>query len=737
MKKLTKIKTSMDILQKNKWQLIIVIGLIINFNFMSCNSSKSNISQNDSTNEDGMVLFDFENETQTQLVKPQDATFEIISSGKSNHLQVNNGNTIRETGVKLMSPEGKPWDLSSYYQVKADVSNVGDEKMQVELFVGNDPDGLLRWYCSDYIDLKPGESKTITVNLAWTPWIFKPQIKINGLRGVPGQIKADLTKVTELTFCSRYNTEPNNFTIDNVRAVGKYEEKSPDGFLPFIDKYGQYKHQDWKNKIHSDKEIKEFAKAELAYLENGKGPKDRATFGGWLKGPKLKATGFFRTEKVADKWWMVDPEGYLFWTAGLNCVASNSVFTGVSQRENYFEYLPKKDDSSAQFYQEVDYATHGFYKDKRPYKTFNFYQNNLYKKYGDDWLKTFQDVAHKRIKDWGMNTVGFMSDIGVTKQKRTAYVGSIWIKNTPKIEGSEGFWGKFHDVFDPNFRIAVRNSVESQKEGANDPWCLGYFVDNELSWGQLGSLAVGTLKSPAIQPAKIEFINDLKNKYKSVSALNTVWKSSYKSWDQMLSSTETPNEKFAKSDLVNFYKRIAETYFRTINEELKSVAPNQNYLGCRFAWANNDVVLTAASHYLDIMSFNKYEYSIADFSLPKGVDKPVMIGEFQFGALDRGSLHVGIKAAKDQTERGEMFKSYIQGALRNPNIVGAHWFQYIDEPNTGRFDGENYNVGFVDITDNPHEDFIEKVKETTYSMYEYRKNNNLENKNSNQSLSKK
>ena len=156
---------------------------------------------------------------------------------------------------------------------------------------------------------------------------------------------------------------------------------------------------------------------------------------------------------------------------------------------------------------------------------------------------------------------------------------------------------------------------------------------------------------------------------------------------------------------------------------MKKIAPNQNYLGCRFAWANNDVVLTAASKYLDIMSFNKYEYSIEDFSLPKGIDKPVMIGEFHFGALDKGSFHVGIKKAENQAERGELFKNYIQGALRHPNIVGAHWFQYLDEPNTGRFDGENYNVGFIDICDNPYFDLIKKVKETTYTMYDYRNKN--------------
>ncbi len=671
-----------------------------------------------------IVLFDFENEDQKELIKPQDATFKIVETTENNYLSVNNGFTIKEAGVRLTAPENQSWDLSSYYQVKADVKNIGEEDIQVEMFVGNDPNLLLRWFCSDYVDLKPGESKTIHVNLSWTPWINEPQIEFKGMNGAPGKIKADLTKVTEITFNSRYATKRNNFTVDNVRAEGSYKKKESKDFFPFVDQYGQFKHSDWKDKMHSNEELKQYAKKEMAYLNENQGPKNIGKYGGWTAGPKLKATGFFRTEKVDGKWWMVDPEGYLFWTAGLNCVSSDGVSTGITQRENYFSSLPKKEEKLGQFYIESNFATHGFYADKLPYNTFNFYKSNLYRKYGDNWLSTFQDLVHKRIKSWGMNTIGFMSDFGATRQSRTPYVGSIWINNTPKIKGSKGYWGPMHDVFDVNFRKAVKESIHSQKEGANDPWCIGYFVDNELSWGLLGSLSVGALKSPATQPAKIEFVNDLKKKYANIEELNKTWKSTYKSWEEMLESTVEPNQEFAKNDLVTFYKKIVNTYFKIINEELKAIAPNQNYLGCRFAWANNDVVLSTASNYLDIMSFNKYEYSVEDVSLPVGVDKPIMIGEFHFGSLDRGSFHAGVKKAKNQAERGKMYKDYIQGALRNSNIVGAHWFQYIDEPITGRFDGENYNVGFVDVCDNPFEEVIEKVRETTYSMYEYRRDNN-------------
>ncbi|WP_298537448.1 beta-galactosidase [uncultured Algibacter sp.] len=677
-----------------------------------------------------LVLLDFDDDFSNSQIKTEDASFEVINDSKSNILKVNSGYEISKPGVIITQPKHKPWNLSGYQRVKADVTNIGDEQIQVEFFVGNDPDDLVKWYCSDYVDLNPGESKTISVDLAWTPWIFLPQLDVKGMRGVPGKLKTDIKKINQVSFNSRYATTTTNFTVDNVRAEKRLKIRNPENFFPFIDGFGQYIHADWDGKMHSIDELIESGKKEQASLNNKLGPEGLGKFGGWEKGPQLNATGFFRTQKYNNKWWIVDPEGYLFWTAGLNCVSSKAASTGISHRKKYFKHLPKKDTEFGKFYGTGTFASHGFYKDKLPYETFSFYQSNLYKKYGKDWLNTFRSTAHKRIKNWGMNTIGFVSDFGATRQHKTAYVGSIWINNTPKIEGSDGFWGKFHDVFDPKFRKAVKKSVKMQKEGANDPWCIGYFVDNELSWGLPGSLAIGTLKSPAEQPAKIEFVKVLKLKYKTIEALNLIWNTSYTSWENLQNSNAVPNKENSKQDLLDFYKHIAETYFRTINEELKKVAPNQNYLGCRFAWANNDIVLTAAGRYLDIMSFNKYEYSIENFKLPEGVDKPVMIGEFHFGALDKGSFHSGVKKARNQVERGQMYQDYIHGALRHPNIVGAHWFQYLDEPNTGRFDGENYNVGFIDICDNPYEELIEKVKETTYSMYDYRINNSTKQKQS-------
>jgi hypothetical protein len=168
-----------------------------------------------------------------------------------------------------------------------------------------------------------------------------------------------------------------------------------------------------------------------------------------------------------------------------------------------------------------------------------------------------------------------------------------------------------------------------------------------------------------------------------------------------------------------FYTRLAEQYFRTCRDEVKRAAPNQMYLGCRFAWVN-DRAARAAAEYCDVIAYNLYRRDIADFRLPASIDRPVIIGEFHFGALDRGLFHPGLQKTADQQERAAMTKSYVQGALRNPWIVGTHWFQYGDQATTGRGDGENYQIGFLDICDTPYAETIAASREVGYAMYAYR-----------------
>jgi hypothetical protein len=170
-------------------------------------------------------------------------------------------------------------------------------------------------------------------------------------------------------------------------------------------------------------------------------------------------------------------------------------------------------------------------------------------------------------------------------------------------------------------------------------------------------------------------------------------------------------------DLGAFYTRVAEQYFRTVREAIQGIAPNQLYLGCRFAWVNARAAASAAK-YCDVVSYNLYRASVADFQFNGGADVPLIIGEFHLGALDRGLFHPGLVAMPNQQTRAETYKAYVLSALHHPQFVGCHWFQYFDEPTTGRtYDEENYQIGFVDIADTPYAEMIAACREVGYSLY--------------------
>ena len=172
--------------------------------------------------------------------------------------------------------------------------------------------------------------------------------------------------------------------------------------------------------------------------------------------------------------------------------------------------------------------------------------------------------------------------------------------------------------------------------------------------------------------------------------------------------------------------KVAETYFSTCREEMRKALPHLLYLGCRFDFhyfpaEGPKTPVRMAAKYCDVVSFNHYRYTADDLCLPEGAaDKPIIIGEFHFGALDRGPLHTGLASVGSQGQRGKVYRMFLRTALRNPALVGAAWFQYGDQPVTGRTDGENYQVGFVDICDTPYAETVAASREIGEKLYQIR-----------------
>jgi hypothetical protein len=680
--------------------------------------------------EPARVIFDFAAPLDTSRLTLQDARAESVETQGRRVLRVTTGHAAPWPGVTLPAPGG-PVDLSAYAYVQLRARNAGQRPLTLYLRVDNPGADGVKHCRTSSTRLEPGATGTIRVDLKRTS-DDRLGGRLFGMRGYPvragGEDTIDPVRITQFIVFLNRPSENHVFELLELIAAGTYTPPTAwshdaEPYFPLIDTFGQYRHKSWPGKVSSLAELTARRDREAAEQASAADAFSRAArwnrYGGWAAGPQLEATGFFRVQKYQGKWWLVDPEGRLFWSHGITCVGMMDA-TPIEEREEWFEHPPWQQPELAKYILPSAFVLKGHYAG-RQVRAYSFAAANLHRKYGPDWRSVYPPLVHQRLRAWGLNTIANWSDASVTRLRRTPYTDSVSSQGARWIEGSEGYWGKFPDVFDPSFTEAVRQSAASKVgNSAGDPWCLGYFSDNEMSWGDETSLALAALASPPDQPARREFVSDLQKKYGTIARLNEVWGTDFASWEALQTGVVRPDPARAGEDLRAFYTRVAETYFRTVRDALRAVAPHQLYLGCRFAWVNA-LAAAAAAKYCDVVSYNRYERSVAEFRNPDGADVPLLIGEFHFGALDRGLFHTGLVPVANQTERAAAYRSYVEGALRHPQIVGTHWFQYQDQPTTGRvYDEENYQIGFVDIADTPYPETIAASRAVGENLYRLR-----------------
>jgi hypothetical protein len=487
-------------------------------------------------------------------------------------------------------------------------------------------------------------------------------------------------------------------------------EKLKRKYYPFVDEIGQYIHASWPGKIRRIEELDELEQEEDNFLERFPGIPEWNEYGGWNHGPQLEATGRFRVEKYAGKWWLVDPSGKIFWSNGLDCVEfGTQTQTRITGWEQFFKYLPEDGTPEA-----THYGKRVFENDSL--KTLSFHSLNLYRKYGPSWRDSANSKIHRRMRSWGLNTIGNWSDPGIYLIRKTPYVLTAY---SPKS-------GVIADPYAAGFQEQIESTLRSMTDELGDPWCLGVFIDNELKWGVKWSSKIPEqiLTAPEDQPAKLACINNMKKKYESIDALNNAWNTSYGDWQDLLRNGKSiPG---AMKDMRDFMKEFTALYFSRCRNAVKNVDPGMLYLGCRMDFhlypedTSLNYIIRIASEYCDVVSFNRYRYTCSELAPPDQGDYPIIIGEFHFGSLETGLLQPGLRYAADQVERAEFYDHYVRSALTNPYIVGTHWFQLADQAVTGRPDGENYQAGFLTVGDVPQKEITSTSRELGINMYRIR-----------------
>ncbi|MEM6459160.1 MAG: beta-galactosidase [Planctomycetota bacterium] len=674
-----------------------------------------------------LVVTDFDDPKFMRQVKTNDTTAELATGPDGPRLEVTSGTDEPYPNVRLRPPGGmnSPWDLSAYTRIEIDVTNLSDRGDRLIARVDSPPKGKGRESIGGKVSLAPFESGTIVVEID-REFAADLREQLLGMQATPWGKRGshsdgiDPTRVREMQVFLMHPTQPFRFSIDEVRAVGAFDPASqviPEPFFPFIDRYGQYIHADWPGKVTSDADLKDAADREASEVKASPRPSSWNQYGGWADGPQLEATGHFRTEKVDGAWHLVDPEGRLFFSLGVDVVKASGATPIGPDRDTWFADPPwASGDADMLGFVDKAKPRRGDYA-KQEVPTFNFYRANLLRKYGPDWEAEWLRRTPARLMNWGLNTIACWSDDRLFADTTIPYAHWVFI-NSAKLPWQQGTRNRISDPWNPMFeRELLRRTTNMTKGTTEDPWCIGYFLDNELSWGEAGHLSRGLLKAKPDQHAKVKMFDFLKEKYGDIAALNTAWGVDYADWDAAVAGESDPQTDAAQDDLAAFDAEIAHAYFSRVKQTFRQVAPNKLYLGCRFAEYNEQVARIAAE-YADVVSFNVYRDTLAGWSPVADFDAPIIIGEFHFGASDRGAFNRGLVPASSTQDKADRFQRYVASAVANPLVVGAHWFQLNDQVTTGRtHDAENHGIGFLSIADNPHEEMVAASRDLAGRLY--------------------
>jgi hypothetical protein len=407
----------------------------------------------------------------------------------------------------------------------------------------------------------------------------------------------------------------------------------------------------------------------LAGLTKGHAiPEDKglSRYGG-LTSRREKATGFFHTAKVRDRWWLIDPEGCLFLHRGVTSVTRLNT-AGASA-------------AFAQKYQTAE-----------------------------GWAESTTTL----LRDHGFNGLGAWTD---TEQMRAVKQPLVYTKiwnfmsaygkkrgGTHQKPGHTGYPNDCIFVFDPEFETFCDEHARQLAKHREDPWLLGHFSDNELP-----------LKEDALK------------KFLALPETDPGHQAAWKWLRERRGETITAKD-IKSSDQSAFLEFMMERYFRIVGSAIKKHDPNHLYLGSRFhgrALRLPEIFRAAAKH-VDVVSVNYYHAWTPDakrMNMWADVSKkPIIITEWYAKGMDSGMKNTSGAGwlVKTQQDRGLFYENFTLGLLESKNCVGWHWFKYIDnDPTDAKADPSNTdsNKGMLSNRYEPYPPLLQSMKTINVRAY--------------------
>ncbi len=389
--------------------------------------------------------------------------------------------------------------------------------------------------------------------------------------------------------------------------------------------------------------------------------------GGAAKSKVDDATGFFHTRKVDDRWWLIDPEGHLFYSTGVNHVSYQGDYSSALGYSRYGRAVREKYASAA------------------------------------EWA-----LAVKRnLRDWNFNTIGSLNPHIALRHPYTIHL-SLGRRGTPLTIATPAPgvapWLTFPDVFDPEFETRVDAACRALSERRDDPYIVGYFTDNEFAWW---GLLEQTRRLPDDAPARRELARFEAAGYEG--ALSTAWDRHLA--ERYFGVVTSAVRKHDPNHMV-----LGHRFAGSVPDHLVDIV------------AEHCDVITLNFYNDNIPDALSPKFGERFMELGETAGRPIMITEWSFrgGDTEHPNTRGAGAVVPTQKARARAYASYALACAANPYIVGYHWFQYSDQPPEGRgnveADGENSNYGLVDQSDTPHHAVTTVAREVNGRIYELASN---------------
>ena len=484
----------------------------------------------------------------------------------------------------------------------------------------------------------------------------------------------------------------------------------PKTYAPYIDTYGQSLYASFPGKIHTDADLQAAAAEEQTQLAAWGMPTGYDAWGGVMNaGWQDTATGFFHVVQHNGVWWLVSPAGNPCFYIGLDTAPlATGNNTPVTAREWEFATLPPQRPPYNSAWNWGDWGNGTI-------ESASFDTWNLIRKYGDTWQNTANNLTVERMQTWGFSGFGKWS----SATGNLPIMPVLFANNVPVLVNHP-------DIFDPQVQAIFQAALAAQIQGSiNDPSIVGWSYTNEYD-GIITPDEISAILANGAVPAKRALIdNALSTIYGgSVAAMAAAWGVAASSTNDLYNAT--PNA--PPADIETLREYYADQFYAYLYQTVKSIDPNHLYFGFWIVpgwWVNQTDWQLIAAH-VDVIGYDRYSPVFQDSlleSLARSTARPIFLGEYSFPphyTLVRGYQVYPAAFATDDAQAGAMYQTNLESATRNPWCVGVAWFEYRDEPVSGRgfygetdtdlVEGENYAFGMVDVADRPKYDLVNQVR---------------------------